>query len=64
MRAGAAPFAATMSAATALEKLRQNGCRSWPVVARADVSKRVGIVVRRDLLSVYGVTGVEKISPA
>ena len=127
MRVGAAAFPATMSAAAALEKMQQNGCRSWPVadeggilgmvgisalaaacveapatrtvaelvegtgllhvhrdqplefalermgaagidalpvVARADVRKLLGIVVLRDILSVYGVTSVEKISGA
>jgi CBS domain-containing protein len=48
----------------ALERMGTAGVDSLPVVARADVRKLVGIVVLKDILSVYGVTGVEKISGA
>lgn len=44
----------------ALERMGASGVDSLPVVARADVRKLEGIVVLRDIFSVYGVSGAGK----
>lgn len=51
MRAGAEALPATMSASAALEKLKQYGCRSWPV---ADVEGVLGVVSISPLVSACG----------